>query len=193
MEIERLRFNLNPKNAIPRTIGHPQAHKLKFTQNGRYSKQQMPRSYTNLATLPPFARETSFEIERPQSQGASKLVINVATSFVDKHRKFRTDKNMRRSIPVLPTITTPRTNLNSSPRSTYRKFMKHNPEVTLDQGAFRARGYERPASPVLLSNEKKTWIYNWIKDTNTEEELLEASRPPTSDALPIINEQENYP
>ncbi|KAJ8316797.1 hypothetical protein KUTeg_004701 [Tegillarca granosa] len=76
------------------SISHPNEHKLRFTTVGK-TPYSLERSHT-LAGCVPFAREASFEIERPQSHGRSNLVINVATSFVRHHEHNHTrtsDKN----------------------------------------------------------------------------------------------------
>lgn len=83
MELDR-RIN-NARNVMSRSIAHPRGHKLRFTPSGA---NRFERSRSNLASSLPFSREASFEIERPQSHGASKIVINIATSFMKRdHRR----------------------------------------------------------------------------------------------------------
>lgn len=182
MQLESLKIDATPVPTIGRRhIPHPRNHRLKLTQTGK-SPYRLDRSQTvNGVQLP---RETSFEIERPQSQGTQKLVINVATSFMKKdNTRFpikQSDPPLARSIN-LPSI------------AAFRQTRVSPPKLSIINGdSFMKRGFRRPpsdkmrpASPQNLSDEKQEWIARWIENTN---KALENDEYFITDPLPIIQE-----
>ncbi|VDI56184.1 Hypothetical predicted protein [Mytilus galloprovincialis] len=162
---------------VPIFRGHPNGHKLRFTQGGR-SPYGLERSKSFGV---PFAREASFEIERPQ--GNSKYVINIPTSFVRKQRtgtKY-SEQSFSRGTTSLPNISSP------SPRTQFSKPVKQTSKITVIEGesyvraSFRKPAALRPATPMNLSTEKERWIANWIEKTN---KALDGCETP----LPVISE-----
>jgi len=197
MEIAE-RITCDSSRIFGRSIGHPREHKLRFTRPGHSqspSPYRVDRSRTTLTNLP-LSRETSFEIERPQSH--SRLVINIATSYRKKDRLSRyshkTEKNVWKPVPSLPLLSSP------IPTTRILKSSKidNNPgNIGITGEAIytqfrRARTNDNlhSSSPVNMSTEKHTWIANWIQDTNNALDKNFASVP-TSDSLPVIKEYSN--
>lgn len=181
MQLESLKIDATPvPTMVRRHIEHPRNHRLKLTQPGK-SPYRLDRSQT-LGGLP---RETSFELERPQSHGTNKLVINVATSFMKKDNarcsSKQVDPPLARSIN-LPSI------------AAFRQTKVSPPRLSIINGdSFMKRGFRRPsndkmrpASPQNLSDEKQEWIARWIENTNR---ALENDEYFITDPLPIIQEQ----
>lgn len=182
MQLESLKIDATPVPTIVRRhIEHPRNHRLKLTQNGK-NPYRLDRSQTVGGLQLP--RETSFEIERPQSHGTQKLVINVATSFMKKdNARFATkqmDPPLARSIN-LPSI------------ATFRQTKVSPPKLSIINGdSFMKKGFRRPAndkmrpaSPQNLSDEKQEWIGRWIESTNR---ALENDEFFITDPLPILSE-----
>lgn len=166
---------------VPIFRGHPNGHKLRFTQGGR-SPYGVERSKTLRV---PFTHATSFELERPQ--GKSKYVINIPTSYVRKQRSGTrfSEQSFNRASTSLPNITSPVPTVPRTPRP-----IKPTPKITLIAGesyvkaAFRRPVAMRPATPMNLSTEKERWIAKWIENTNR---ALNGCETPI-ELLPIINE-----
>ncbi|OWF44544.1 hypothetical protein KP79_PYT17848 [Mizuhopecten yessoensis] len=180
---------------MARSIGHPRGHKIRFTSNGQIP-YRYDRSRSNLSTSLPFSRETSFEIERPQSHGASKIVINIATSFMKRDQKGRGDRSSWRYLPSLPNVTSPR----STSRDSHLRMSNNTTKYHKIMGApgkpipnvFRKVNYDNPVpcvSPVHLSDEKHSRIANWVRDTNTALLPDYDELEPTYESLPAIIEQ----
>lgn len=164
------------------SISHPNEHKLRFTTVGK-TPYSLERANT-LAGCVPFAREASFEIERPQSHGRS-MVINVATSFVRHHEHSHTrhpTKIPAQSFPALPSISH-RNNHASSSDSDKISVLKGKGLITT-KSHFKRPKHEKlsAALPVNLSDEKQDWIARWIQNTN---KALESG----VESLPNIREQ----
>lgn len=182
MQLESLKIDATPvPTLVRRHIEHPRNHRLRLTKNGK-NPYRLDRSQTLGGLQLP--RETSFEIERPQSHGTQKLVINVATSFMKKdNARFATkqmDPPLARSIN-LPSI------------ATFRQTKVSPPKLSIINGdSFMKRGFRRPASdkmrpasPQNLSDEKQEWIGRWIENTNR---ALENDEFFITDPLPILSE-----
>lgn len=166
---------------VPLLRGHPSAHKLRFTQGGK-SPYGLERSKSIGV---PFAREASFELER--TQGNSKYVINIPTSFVRRQRSGTkySEQSFSRGSTSLPNITSP-----SPPPRTPARSTKSPSKITVIAGesyvrtSFRRPAALRPATPMNLTTEKERWIANWIENTN---KALEKCETPL-EILPIITE-----
>ena len=157
---------------VPIFRGHPNGHKLRFTQGG------VERSKTLRV---PFTHETSFELERPQ--GKSKYVINIPTSYVRKQRSGTrfSEQSFNRASTSLPNITSPVPTVPRTPRP-----IKPTPKITLIAGESYVKASFRRAvaTPMNLSTEKERWIAKWIENTNR---ALNGCETPI-EILPIINE-----
>ena len=175
--LESLKIDATPVPLLRSSIEHPRNHRLRLTNAGR-NPYALERPNT-MAVVP---RETTFQIERPQSNGTSKLLINVQTSFLRGRESF--SRYSRRS-------TSGRKPLNL-PSITHNNTKVSTPRLSASNGDSK-RGFQKPkydklraASPLNLSVEKTHWIARWIEDTNR---ALENNEMTPVDPLPLIPEQ----
>lgn len=193
MELER-RIH-DSRLLMSRSIAHPRGHKIRFTPSK--PPYRLDRSRTNLSSSLPLSRETSFEIERPQSHGASKIVINIATSFMRRDQKGRGDRSSYRYLPSIPNAPSPRSTSRDSHFRMSNNTTKYHNILGGGGGGGKPKStafqrFDNPVpciTPVHLSDEKHSRIANWVRDTNTA--LLRDYDEPESvyESLPVISEQ----
>lgn len=156
---------------------HPNAHRLRMAT--QISQHRMERSHTLSSNHLP---KTSFEIERPQTQGNSRLIINITTSLIrNPHRTSAiSQERERRKLPILPNLTRNRVS-----RTPEIKLLTGN--IDMPRRTYRQQSTETllPAAPVNLSAEQTSWIANWIQTTN---KAFDADEETDREQLPIICE-----
>ncbi|KAK3095356.1 hypothetical protein FSP39_013669, partial [Pinctada imbricata] len=179
MQLESLKIDATPVPLLRSTIDHPRNHRLRLTNAGRN-----PYAFERPNTMSIVPRETTFQIERPQSNGTSKLLINVQTSFLRGRESL--SRYSKRSQSGKKTLNLPSIAHNHTKVSTPRMSANR-----LDSA--EKRGFQKPkldklrsASPLNLTDEKTMWIARWIEETN---KALESNDMTPIDPLPLISEQ----
>ncbi|KAK3581792.1 hypothetical protein CHS0354_027260 [Potamilus streckersoni] len=174
------------------SINHPSTHRLKLvTETPAFSPRYvMQRSHSLSIDNIQFGPRTFFELERPQSLGTPRIVINVATSF----KSPRSPKRRVPTFPVLATYNVPKKK-NSVPElgmSTNNSYGRRSARNVASSNSTKKQSTttDRPISPMEMDLEKQTMIEQWIEDTSKALSIKSGEKKSLSrtKTLPVIKE-----
>ncbi|KAL3863132.1 hypothetical protein ACJMK2_004903 [Sinanodonta woodiana] len=170
------------------SINHPSTHRLKLvTETPAFSPRYvMQRSNSLSVDNVQFGARTFFEMERPQSLGTPRIVINIATSF-------KSPRSPNRRVPTFPALAT--YNVSKKRNSVPELGVSVNNSHGRNVASFNSTKEQIPTknriiSPIEMDLEKQSMIKRWIEDTSRALSIKSAEQKSftRTKTLPVIKE-----